>query len=126
MKKIKLILFPLLFTTFVQGQISKSNKVDFQNNITKWFNAWELVSKETYGLNTLKPIDLVFFDEKYIYTTSQFVGKEGEKIEGPKNLLDKKFTWYQKEYKDSITIPDGQKRKAEIMCFSIQIGRAHV
>ena len=121
MKKIKLILFPLLFTTFVQGQISKSNKVDFQNNITKWFNAWELVSKETYGLNTLKPIDLVFFDEKYIYTTSQFVGKEGEKIEGPKNLLDKKFTWYQKEYKDSITIPDGQKRKAEIMCFSIPI-----
>ena len=121
MKKIKLILFLLLFTTFVQGQISKLNQVNFQNNISKWFNAWELVSKETYGLNTLKPIDFVFFDEKYIYTTSQFVGKKGDIIKGPKNLLDKKFTWYKIAYKDSISLPDGQKRKAEIMCFTIPI-----
>jgi hypothetical protein len=121
MSKSKLIIVFLLFVELVQSQNPMSDNYDFYNSTTKWFKAWELVSKKTYGLKTLKPTDFVLFDEKFIYTTSKIVGKGGQIVLGPKNLLDKNFTWYKKEYTDSISLPDGQKRKADLMCFAIPI-----
>jgi hypothetical protein len=121
MAKSKLIILFLLFVQLVRGQPSTSNNADFYQNTTKWFKAWELVSKEIYGLKTLKPTDFVLFDEKFIYTTSKVVGKGGQEVVGPKKLLDQNFNWYRKAYNDTISLPDGQKRKADLMCFAIPI-----
>jgi hypothetical protein len=121
MLKEKIVALLLLFASSSIAQKPTIEKSDFEKSTTQWFNAWELVSKETYGIETLKPIEFVLFDEKFIYTTSAVVGVGGQQIAGPQQLLDKKFTWYKKAYTDSIALPDGQKRKAGLMCFAIPI-----
>jgi len=42
----------------------------FQNNVKKWFAAWELLSKEVYGLKKTIPVQFVFFDNDYVYSNS--------------------------------------------------------
>lgn len=111
----KILTFALLFSlTTTYGQSNKS----FNKNVTKWFKAWEHVSTEIYGLKNIKPTEFLFFDDNYVYTTSEISGKDGEIINGPK-MFGEKFIWRKKQYKDTIILPDGQKRKAELMCFTI-------
>jgi hypothetical protein len=43
-------------------------------SVRHWFEAWELVSNDVYGLHTLEPVNLLFFDDTNIYTTSKEFG----------------------------------------------------
>ena len=40
----------------------------FYNSTTKWFAAWNLVSKDIYKLNKVKPVEFVFFLTTSMYT----------------------------------------------------------
>jgi hypothetical protein len=84
---------------------------------TTWFQAWELVAKETYGFNTLSPVKLVLFDEKFVYTTSKVTGEGGEIVAGP-TLFDKPFVWYKKAHNGQLVMPDSTKSPVQIMSYT--------
>jgi hypothetical protein len=82
-----------------------------------WFQAWELVAKETYHFSTFTPVKLVLFDEKYVYTTSKVTGEGGEIVEGP-TLFDKSFVWYKKAHDGQLVMPDSTKNPVQIMSYT--------
>jgi hypothetical protein len=82
-----------------------------------WFQAWELIAKETYHISTFTPVKLVFFDEKYIYTTSEISGAGGQIIEGPR-LFNTPFVWLKKEHNGQITMPDNTQNPVQIMSYT--------
>jgi hypothetical protein len=82
-----------------------------------WFQAWELVAKETYHFSTFTPVKLVLFDEKYVYTTSKVTGEGGEIVEGP-TLFEKPFVWYKKAHNGQLVMPDSTKSPVQIMSYT--------
>jgi hypothetical protein len=115
MKKILIIL--LFISNSIFGQFTKGENSGFEYSTAKWFKAWELISKESYQLDSIKPTEFLFFDEKFIYTTSNISGKDGELIKGPK-LFEKKLIWRKKAHNGKFILPDGQERKVGIMAFT--------
>jgi hypothetical protein len=102
-------------------KISKNNT---QKNIDigltsarTWFQAWELVAKESYHFSTFSPVELVLFDEKYVYTTSEVTGKGGEIVEGPA-LFDQSFVWYKKAHNGQLIMPDSTKSPVQVMSYT--------
>lgn len=77
----------------------------FYNSVDRWFRAWELVSKDIYHLDSLKPVDFVFFDEEFVYSTSNITVPQGEPVKGPA-LLGHQFTWKRVPHSDTLTLPD--------------------
>jgi uncharacterized membrane protein YobD (UPF0266 family) len=84
---------------------------------TSWFQAWELVAKETYHVNAATPVKLVLFDEKYVYTTSDVTGAGGEIVEGP-TLFDKSFVWLKKAHNGQLLMPDSTKSEVKLMSYT--------
>jgi hypothetical protein len=82
-----------------------------------WFKAWELVAHETYHVNKATPVELVLFDEKYVYTTSKVSGEGGEIVEGP-GLLDQKYVWFKKAHNGQLVMPDSSKSAVQIMSYT--------
>ncbi len=82
-----------------------------------WFQAWELVAKETYHVSTATPVELVLFDEKYVYTTSKVSGAGGEIVEGPA-LWDKQYVWLKKAHNGQLVMPDSTKSPVQIMSYT--------
>jgi hypothetical protein len=82
-----------------------------------WFQAWELVAHETYHVNAATPVELVLFDEKYVYTTSKVTGEGGEIVEGPK-LFDNPFVWLKKAHNGQLVMPDSTKSEVKIMSYT--------
>jgi hypothetical protein len=117
MKKILFVLL-ILNTILSFSQVSKSNDLHFETCIKKWFAAWELVSKDVYKINTLKPTDFLLFDETYLYTTSAISGKDGNIIKGTKHLLGQKYVWLKKPHNGKITLPSGVEQDVNLMCFA--------
>lgn len=115
MEKISIIL--LFICNSIYGQTTKVESFGFEYSTTKWFKAWELISKDAYQLDTIKPTEFLFFDDKFIYTTSNVSGKDGEVIKGPK-LFGKKFIWRKKAHNGKLLLPDGQERNIQIMAFT--------
>ncbi len=85
--------------------------------VAKWFAAWQLVSKEIYSLDITRPVEFVFFDENYVYSTSVISVRDGELIDGPA-LFDKKATWRKKAHMGKITLPDKQTLPVGLMSFA--------
>jgi hypothetical protein len=107
------------------AQSSKKNtgtkvKKDIDAGLTsaeKWFDAWELVAKETYHFKTFSPVELVLFDEKYVYTTSKLTGAGGKIVQGPM-LFYKSFVWYKKAHNGELVMPDSTKNAVQIMSYT--------
>ncbi len=74
----------------------------------KWFSAWELVSKKIYHVDTLQPVDFVFYTDSLVYSTSTVSIPSGEPVIGP-GLLDKKLNWKKAAHNGTLTLPDGQQ-----------------
>jgi len=85
--------------------------------VNKWFGAWEMVCKKIYRVDSLKAVEFVFFDAKYIYSTSNISVPAGEIIDGP-SLLGKRFTWKRKEHEGKITLPTEQIVPVGLMSFA--------
>lgn len=96
-------------------------KIDEALNCTEnWFNAWKLVSKDVFKLEEQSPVRYVFFDSLYVYTTSPLTGKGGKEINGPQ-LFDENQTWFKKEHKGLIILPDSSEIKVQMMIYASPI-----
>ncbi|NOT93894.1 hypothetical protein [Ferruginibacter sp.] len=116
-----LILF--FISLSVCGQ-SKSDKQEsylaFYNATNKWFSAWKLVSKEIYKIKKVRPVEFVFFDDKYVYSTSAVTVKNGSPVKG-NNLMNLKFQWKKELHNDSLTLPDKSVVVINLMSFAAEI-----
>lgn len=83
----------------------------------KWFAAWEFISREFYRINSVKSVEFVFFDDKFVYSTSELSAPNGETIDGP-SLFDKKLTWKRALHKGQLKLPDGKILPVGLMSFA--------
>lgn len=92
----------------------------FFNGLSKWFSAWELISKDVYHLDSLAPVEFVFFDEQFVYSTSNITVPGGEPVKGPE-LLNHQFVWKRAIHKDTITLPDNSRVPVGLMSFAAEL-----
>lgn len=115
-KKYLFILF--LFCSFhTDGKTVKLTNDSALQTAQSWFKAWELVSQHIYKLKTYSPVEFVFFDEEYVYSTSTVSVPNGEIIDGPA-LFDKKFIWKKAAHSGMLTLPDSQRVPVGLMSFA--------
>jgi hypothetical protein len=107
----------LLFSFTTNAQIAPNDNTSFNKDVKTWFNAWELLAKETYYVNKITAVQLVLFDEKYVYTTSTITGANGKIIDGPK-LLGHSFVWFKKAHNGELIMPDSSKSEVKIMSYT--------
>lgn len=114
----------LLFTSLsVCGQSKNEDQerdLAFYNATHKWFSAWKLVSKEIYKIKKVRPVEFVFFDNKYVYSTSAITIKNGRPVIG-NNLMNLKFEWKKELHNDSLTLPDKSVVPINLMSFAAEI-----
>lgn len=123
MKKITYIIISLLFNLTIIGQTKTEEKqrdLVFYNNTKKWFSAWELVAKEIYKIDIVKPVDFIFFDDKYVYSTSNITIKNGSKVNGC-NLINLKLKWKKTLHNNLIMLPDKSVVPINLMSFASEI-----
>jgi hypothetical protein len=113
--RIYLIFCSLFIAQNLSGQTGNTHPA--LQPVAKWFAAWQLVSKEIYGLDTTRPVEFVFFDEKHVYSTSGISVPGGELIEGPA-LVGKKLIWKKDFHLGKITLPDKQTVPVGLMSFA--------
>jgi hypothetical protein len=53
------------------SQSPTNGDAQFYTGVKKWFTAWELVSRKIYRLEKTDPVDFIFFDEQFVYATSE-------------------------------------------------------
>jgi hypothetical protein len=123
MKKAIYIFITLLFSLTIVGQIKtdeKQRELAFYHAINKWFSAWKLVSKDLYKIDNVKPVDFVFFDDKYIYSTSNVTIEKGIEVKGC-NLINLKLNWKKSLHNDLLTLPDKSVVPINLMSFAAEI-----
>jgi hypothetical protein len=123
MKKTIYIFITLLFSLSVIGQIKtdeKKRELAFYNAINKWFSAWKLVNKDIYKIDKVKPVDFVFFDDTYVYSTSNITIKKGLELKGP-NLINLKLNWKRKAHNNMLTLPDRSVVPIGLMSFAAEM-----
>jgi hypothetical protein len=120
----KKITFIILISTFIISCKNETKPQKELNNeniqlgwLEEWFSAWELMSKEVLELPKTTPPEMFFFDEKYIYTTSEISAPFGKSFNGPK-LLGEKLPWKRQLHNDTLTIPNGQRIPIQLMTFA--------
>ena len=107
-------------SVFAQIKTDEQNSdIAFYNAANKWFTAWKLVSKEIYKIDEVKPVEFVFFDDKYVYSTSAITIKNGSYVKGP-NLMNLKLQWKKALHKGSLTLPDKSVVPLNLMSFAAQ------
>ena len=121
MRKIVYLIIVLVFFLYCKNETKTQGKlnsdyiqVDWLEN---WFSAWELMSKEVLELPKSIPPEMFFYDDKYIYTTSEISAPLGEAFDGPK-LLGEKLPWKRQLHNDTLVIPNGQHIPIQLMTFA--------
>jgi hypothetical protein len=100
------------------ASLQAENKIDpALQPVAKWFNAWELVCRDIYGIDVIRPVEFVFFDKKNVYSTSIIYVSTGEIIEGP-SLFGKKAAWKKSPHDGKIILPDNQTVPVGLMSFA--------
>jgi len=112
-----IFLFLMLSSLHVFGTDTKLKTDTALQTAQQWFSAWEFVSRKIYKLKTYTPVDFVFFDEKFVYSTSAVSLPDGEIVDGPV-LFDKKFTWKKAAHNGNLTLPDKQVVPVGLMSFA--------
>jgi hypothetical protein len=115
MRIVTLLIAVLLITACSNKETQKIEEA--LHCTTDWFKAWELVSKDVFKLKKQPLTRFVFFDSVYVYTTSPLTGQGGKEIYGPQ-LFDEKQTWYKKEHKGVLVLPDSSTRQVQMMIFA--------
>ena len=123
MKIISLALTAIFLSSFSFGQtLNDEKKRDnaFYKASNKWFAAWKLVSNNIYKIDKVQPVEFVFFDDKYVYSTSTTTIKKGTPVKGC-NLMNLSFKWKKTIHHDSITLPDKSRLALRLMSFAAEI-----
>jgi hypothetical protein len=104
--------------TFAQSPKNSSFKSnEFPAEVSKWFTAWNLISKDVFGLKNRESVELVFFDEQYVYSNSSVTIPKGERIKGP-IVFNQSQKWMRALHRDSLLLPDSSKAEVSIMSFA--------
>jgi hypothetical protein len=115
------IFLAVSFTVPAQARTDASQRDQaFYNATAKWFTAWELVSKEIFKIDKVRPVEFVFFDDTYVYSTSCTTIKEGVAVKGM-GLMNLSFNWKRTKHRDSLTLPDKTVVPIQLMSFAAQI-----
>lgn len=85
--------------------------------LSKWFNAWDLVSRQVLSLSAEPAPEMLFYDSTYVYTTSAVSAPKGIAIKGPA-LSGKQLAWKKMPHKGELILPDGQKVPVGLMSFA--------
>lgn len=123
MKKTIFILFLLTNTISAFAQIKTEEKkrdIEFYETIKKWFSAWKLIGEDTYEIDTLSHVDFIFFDDKYVYSTSNITITNGILVKGY-NLNNLKLKWKKALHHDTIRLPDKSLVPIGLMSFAAEI-----
>jgi hypothetical protein len=122
--KIIFCLFTLIFTSSsVYGQDQADDKKrddEFYQATSKWFAAWKLVSKDIYKIDKVRPVEFVFFDDKFVYSTSAISIKSGHPVKG-NHLMNLKLKWKRELHNDTLILPDQSVVPLNIMSFAAEI-----
>lgn len=113
----------LISTSVVFGQSNKHDRerdLAFYNSTKKWFSAWKLVSKEIYKIDKVRPVEFVFFDDTYVYSTSAVTIKNGNPVVG-NNLMNLKIHWQKELHNDTLTLPDHSVIPVNLLSFAAEI-----
>lgn len=111
----------LLAAPKIYAQSTDAKQKDFfLAEVQKWFSAWETVSRDFYKINSVQPVEFVFFDDKNVYSTSEVSVPNGELIDGA-NLFGKKLIWKRAAHNGKITLPDGQIVPVGLMSFASEL-----
>lgn len=86
----------------------------------KWFAAWELVSTQYFKVRKVKPVEFVFFDDQYVYSTSVNTTKKGHPVKG-NDLMNLKLRWKRELHHDSLILPDHSVVPVNVMSFAAEI-----
>lgn len=120
-------LFFLFLSIFISpdlfGQTEMNEKDSdkaFYEATNNWFAAWKLVSKDIYKVDRVRPVEFVFFDDQYVYSTSSTTIKNGKYVRGC-NLLNLTLGWKKELHHDRIILPDGSKISIRLMSFAAEI-----
>jgi len=117
------IFISLVTSLTVYGQIKTSEKQRdsaFYSTTNKWFSAWELVSKDIYRIDRVRPVEFVVFDDKYVYSTSDVTIKNGNAVKG-RNLINLSLKWKKALHHDTLTLPDKSIVPISLMSFAAPI-----
>lgn len=98
----------------------KNSDLAFYQATSKWFSAWELVSQVIYKIETVRPVEFVFFDDTYVYSTSAVTIKNGISVVG-NNLMNLKFQWRKELHNDTLTLPDHSVIPVNLLSFAAEI-----
>jgi hypothetical protein len=83
----------------------------------RWIGAWEAMAGSVLKLPPAAAPIMLFYDNEYVYTTSDISAPGGEPFEGPA-FFGKKLPWRKTAHHDTLTIPDGQKVPVQLMTFA--------
>jgi len=92
-------------------------------SIQTWFDAWELVSTEVYGVNRLRPVEFVFFDSEFVYSTASSSVPAGRAFRGPGRLMNRRFDWKVGRHDGILRLPDGSEAPVRLMSFAAPLRR---
>ena len=123
MKKFIFILISIFIATTVLSQPNNDEKqhdLAFYSATNKWFSAWKLVYEDIYKIHALRPVEFVFFDDKYVYSTSATTIKIGTAVKGS-NCMNLSFKWKRAIHNDSILLPDKTMVPIGLMSFAAEI-----
>lgn len=123
MKNLFFILISIFIGTAVFSQTSideKGRDMAFYEATNKWFSAWKLVSEDLYHIHKVRPVEFIFFDDKYVYSTSTTTIKAGTNVKGC-NLMNLSFKWKKVIHNDSILLPDKSILPISLMSFAAAI-----
>ena len=116
MRKKHTILFSFLLQLSLFSFAQKKN-TEFLTATNQWFKAWELLSKEVYGINKFYAVDFVFFDSVSVFSTSAVAVPNGVAVEG-NTIMKQSYRWKQAPHNGTLTLPDSSKIPVGLMSFA--------
>lgn len=85
--------------------------------IDTWLSAWDLTSQRVLRLPDAPPPDIVFYDDRCVYTTSAVTASGARPVEGPA-LRRTPLPWRALPHDGSLTLPDSTVLPIQLMSFA--------
>jgi len=116
-RAIYLFVFLLLAKSASAQNEEAKRDLAFLQDTKYWFDAWQLISSEVFKINTVKPVQFVFFDDQYVYSTSEITVPKGVSVKG-NDLMNLKLTWKKNLHHDTLTLPNQKKVPIGLMSYA--------
>lgn len=118
------IFITLILAISISWPITASAQQKAPDWLFNWINAWELINKDLLKQPPVDAPAMLFYDNDYIYTNSAVSAPHGVTIDGPA-IYGKSIQWRKATHTDSLTLPDGQSVRVQLMSFAGPIGNGN-